>query len=57
MYRFGGMGIGHLMKSIDAGSVVGQRALFKNMNTQKIDDSVSQRSSMFSPMKNFIMPN
>ena len=39
--RFGsmGLGIGHLMKSIDAGSIISQHALIKNIEQQKLDGS------------------
>eukprot|EP00347_Sterkiella_histriomuscorum_P000849 403374285 len=59
MFRFGaGMGIGQLMKSLDAGSVIGKQALMKEMkHQQEFEDTQSQRSggngSFFSPAKQF----
>ncbi|CDW81047.1 UNKNOWN [Stylonychia lemnae] len=60
MYRFGGMGIGHLMKSLEAGSIMAQHALIKNIDQQNEanitsnnnEDTFSQNSSIFSPVQN-----
>lgn len=42
MFRFGGgMGIGQLMKSLDAGSVIAKQALKKELHEQKLQDSYS----------------